>query len=129
MTLQNDDLLKVVRKQQVQIDKKKTQIDELLKKNGQLINKIGKNTNTGGPTSAGAENSHCGRYRGNRNNTSNRNTNSNETGSDTADATGNRTNNRPKCAVCPIRSHATTDCWELDKNKSKRPDNWWTLLE
>ena len=31
MTTQNDDLLKVVRKQQAQIYKQKTQIDELLK--------------------------------------------------------------------------------------------------
>ena len=63
MTTHNDDLLKVVRKQQAQIDKQQTQIDELLNQNGQLIKKIGNNTNTGGPTSAGAENSHCGRYR------------------------------------------------------------------
>ena len=48
MTTQNDELLKVVRKQQAQIDKQKTYIDELLKQNGQLINKIGNNTNTGG---------------------------------------------------------------------------------
>ena len=87
MTTQNDDPLKVVRKQQENIDKKQTQIDELLKQNGQLINKIGNNTNTGGPTSAGAENSHRGRYRGNPNNTSNRNTNSNATVPDTATAT------------------------------------------
>ena len=55
MTTQNDVLLKVVRKQQAQIDKQQTQINELLKHNGQIINKIGNNTNTGGPTSAGAE--------------------------------------------------------------------------
>ena len=54
MTTQNDDLLKVVRKQQAQIDKQQTQIDELLKHNGQLINKIGTNINTDGATSAGA---------------------------------------------------------------------------
>ena len=105
------------------------QIDELLKQNGQLINKIGNNTNTGGPTSAGAENAHRGRYRGNRNNTGNRNTNSNETGPDTEAATSKKTKNRPKCAFCPLRSHVTADFWELDKNKSKRPDNWSTLLE
>ena len=53
MTTQNDDLLKVVRKQQAQIYKNQTQIDELLKQNDQLINKIGttNNTNTGGATS------------------------------------------------------------------------------
>ena len=90
MTTQNDDLLKVVRKHQAQIDKHNTHIYELLKQNGQLINKIGTNTNTGGPTSAGAENTHRGRYRGNRNNTGNRNTNNNETGSDTVAATSNR---------------------------------------
>ena len=101
----------------------------MLKQNGQLINKIGTNTNTGGPTSAGAENTHLGRYRGNRNNTGNRNTNNNETGSNTTADTRNRTNNHPKCAVSPLRSHATDDCWELDKNKSKRPDNWSTSLE
>ena len=55
MTTQNDDLLKVVRKQQYHIDKQHTHIDELLKQNGQLINKIGNNTNTGGLTIAGAE--------------------------------------------------------------------------
>ena len=55
MTMQNDDLLKVVRKHQEQIDKQQTQIDELRKQNGQLINKLGTNTNTGGATSAGAE--------------------------------------------------------------------------
>ena len=54
MTTQNDDLLKVVRKQQSQIDRQQRQIDELLNQNGQPINKIGNNTNTGGPTSAGA---------------------------------------------------------------------------
>ena len=47
MTTQNDDILKVIRKQQSQIYKQQTHIDELLKQNGQLINKIGKNTNTG----------------------------------------------------------------------------------
>ena len=55
MTTQNYDLLKVVRKHQEKIDKQQTHIDELLKQNGQLINKIGTNTNTGGATSAGAE--------------------------------------------------------------------------
>ena len=129
MTTQNDDLLKVVRKQQAQIDKQQTQIDELLKQNGQLINKIGNNTNTGGPTSAGAENAHRGTYLGNQKNTGNRNTNSNETGPETAAATRNRTKNRPKCAVFPLPSHATADWWEFDKNKSKRPDNWSTLLK
>ena len=34
MTTQNDDLLKVVRKQQAQIDKQQTHIEELLKQNG-----------------------------------------------------------------------------------------------
>ena len=67
MTTQNDDLLKVVRKQQAQIDKQKTEIDELLKQNGQLINKIGTTANTGGATSGGAVNNHRGRYRVNRN--------------------------------------------------------------
>ena len=129
MTTQNDDLLKIVMKQQAQIDKQQTQIDELLKQNSQLINKIGNNTNTGGPTSSGAENSHRGRYRGNHNNTGNRNTNSNETGPYTAAATNNRTKNLPKCAVFTLRSHATVDCLELDKKNSKRPDNWSTLLE
>ena len=129
MTTQNDDLLKVARKQQAKIDKHQTQIDELLKQNGQLIKNIGNNTNTGGPTSAGAENAHRGRYQGNRNNTGNHNTNRNETGPDNAAATINITNNCPKCAFCSIRSHVTADCWELDKNKSKRPDNWSTLLE
>ena len=129
MTRQNDDILKVIRKHQSQIDKQQTQIDELLKQNGQLINNIGNNTNTGGPTSAGAENAHRGRYQGNRNNTGNRNTNRNETVPDTAAAISNRTNNRPKFAVCPLRSHATANYWELDKKNSKRPDNWSTLLE
>ena len=50
MTTQNNDLLKVVRKQQAHIDKHQTQIDELLKQNGQLINNIGNNTKTGVPT-------------------------------------------------------------------------------
>ena len=67
-------------------------------------------------------------YQGNRNNTGNRNTNINETIPDTADATINRTNNRPKCTVCPLLSNAKADWWELDKKKSKRPDNWSTLL-
>ena len=62
MTTQNDNLLKVIRKHQAQIDKQQTHIDELLKQNGQLINKIGNNANTGGPTSAGEENTHRSRY-------------------------------------------------------------------
>ena len=81
--------MKVIRKQQAQIDKQKTHIDELLKQNGQLINKIGTNTNTGGPTNARAENTHRGRYRGNLNNTDNCNTNNNDTGSGTAADTRN----------------------------------------
>ena len=101
----------------------------MMNQNGQLINNIGTNTNAGGSTSAGADNTHRGRYIGNRNNTGNRNTNNNDTGSKTVADTSNRTNNSPKCAVCPLRSNATADCWELDKNKSKRPDNWSTLLE
>ena len=129
MTTQNGDLSKVIRKNQAQIDKENTNIDELLKHNGQLINKIGTNTNTGGSTRTGAENTHLSRYRGNRNNTGNLNTNNNDTGSDTVAATSSRTNNCPKCAVCPLRLHATADFWELDKNKSKIPDNWSTLLE
>ena len=111
MATQNDDLLKVVRKQQAQIYKQQTQIDELLKQNGHIIKTIGINTNTGGATSAGAENTHRGRYRGNRNNNGNRNTNNNDTGSDAVEATNNRTNNRPKCDVSPLSSHATADCW------------------
>ena len=122
MTTHNNDLSKVVRKQKARIDKQHKHIDELLKQNSQIIKKIGNNTNTGGP-SAGAENTYRGRYRGNRNNTGNRNTNNNDTGSDTADANSNRRNNRPKCTVCHLCSHATADCWELDKNKNKRPDN------
>ena len=89
MTTQKDDLLRVTRKQQAQIDKKKTQIDELMNQNGQIINKLGTNTNTRGATSAGAENTHCGRYQGNRNNTGNRNKNNNDPGSDTMAATRN----------------------------------------
>ena len=77
----------------------------------------------------GQKNNHRDRYRGNRNNNGNRNTNNNDTGSDAVADTINRTNNRPKCSVCPLRSHATADCWELDKNKSKKPDNWSTLLK
>ena len=129
MTMQNEDMLNVVRKQKAHIDKQQTQIDELLKQNGQLINKIGINTNTGGSTSAGAENTHRGRYAGNRNNTGNCNTNNNDMGSKTVAATSKRTNNRPNCAVFPLRSHATADYWESDKNKNKIPDNWSTLLE
>ena len=121
--------MKVVRKQQAHIDKHQTQIDELLKQNGQPINKVGTNTKIGGSTSAGAENTHRGRYRGNLNNTDNCNTNNNDTGSETVAATRNRTNNRPKFAVCPLHLHAMADFWELDKNKSKIPDNWSTLLE
>ena len=69
--------LKVVKKQQSQIDKQQTKIDELLKQNGKLINKTGTttNTNTGGATSGGAENAHRGRYLGNRNTNSNGNCN------------------------------------------------------
>ena len=37
ITTQNNDLLKVVRKQQAQIEKHQTHIDELLNQNGQLI--------------------------------------------------------------------------------------------
>ena len=129
MTTQNDDLLKVVRKHQAQTCKQQTHIDELLKQNSQLINKIGTSTDTGGTTSAGTENTHRGRYLGNRNNKGNHNTNNNDTGSDAVAATNNRTNNIHKCAVFPLCLHTTADCWELDKNKSKRPDNWSTLLE
>ena len=129
MTIQNDDLLRVVRKQQSQIDKHQTQIEKLLKQNGQLINKIVNNTSTGGPTNAGAENTHRGRYLGNRNNSGNSNTNSNETRLDTGASTITITKNCPKCAVFPLFSQVTAGCWELDKNKSKIPDNWSTLLE
>ena len=90
MTTQNDDLLKVVRRQHAHIDKQKTQIEKPLNQNSQLINKIGYNTNTGGSISAGAENTHRGRYQGIRNNTGNRNTNNNDTGSDTVAVTSNR---------------------------------------
>ena len=45
MTTQNDDLLNVVRKQRAQTDKQQTHIYELLKQNGQLLNKLGTNTN------------------------------------------------------------------------------------
>ena len=55
MTTQNDDILKVVRKQQDQTEKQQTQIDELMKHNGELINNLGNNINTGDQTSVGAE--------------------------------------------------------------------------
>ena len=123
----------VVRKKQAQIEKQKTQIDELLKRNSQLIKKIGTttNTNTGGATSGGAEDTHHGRYRGNRNTNGNgkRNTNSNETRLDTGAGTNNRTNILPNCAVCPFCTHATADSWELSMNKNKRPDIWTSFLE
>ena len=117
MTTQNDDLLKVVRKQQAKFDKQKTQIDELLNQNGQLVSKIGTttNNNTGGVTGGGAGNDNHGRNRGN----CNRNTNGNNTGSGARAGTNNRPNNCLKCAICPLSSHATADCWELDKNKKK----------
>ena len=129
MTTQNDDLLKAVRKQQAKIYKQQTQIEEILKHNGQLINELGTHTNTGGATSAEAENTHRGRYQRKRNNTGNRNTNNNNTGLSAVATSNNRTNNSPKCNVCPLRLHATADFWELDKNKSKRHDNWSTLLK
>ena len=103
MTTQNNDLLKVVRKQQAQIDKHKTQIDELLKQNGQLISKIGTTTNTktGGGTGEGAGNGNRGRNQGNGNRNTNgngnHNTNSNNTGSDAGAGTNNRPYNLPKC--------------------------------
>ena len=77
MTTQNEDLMKVFRKQQDQIHKQQTHIDELLKQNGQLINKIGTNTNTGGATSGGAKKNHRGRYLGNGNTNGNGNGNRN----------------------------------------------------
>ena len=119
MTTQNDALLNVVRKQQAQTCKQQTQIDELLKQNSQLINKIGTSTDTGGTTSAGKENTHRVRYRGNRNNNGNRNTNNNDTGSDAVASTNNRTNNIHKCAVSPLCLHKTADFSELDKKKAK----------
>ena len=132
MTTQNDDLMEVVRKQQAQIDKQQMQIDGLLKQNGQLVNKIGTTTNTitGGATSGETEDTHCGRYCGNRNTNDNNNgnTNNNDTGSGAGAGTNNRTNNCPKCAVCPLRSYITADCWEFEKNKNKRHDNWTSLL-
>ena len=102
MTTHNDELLKVVRKQQAQIDKHQTHIDELLKQKGQLINNIGNNTNTGGQTSAGAKNAHRGRYRGNRNNSGNCNINRNETRPDTAAATINRKTISPSAPIVPF---------------------------
>ena len=133
MTTQNDNLLRVVRKQQTQIDKQQTHIDEMMKHNGHLTNKMGTNTNnnTGGATNGGSGNTHRGRYRGNRNTNGNgnRDTNSNDTGSDAGAGTNNRNDNRPKCAVCPLRLYVTADCRELDKNKDKRHDNWASLLE
>ena len=98
MMTRHDNLMKAVSKQQAQIDKNQTQIDELMKQNGQLINKISTttNTNTGGATSGGAGNIHRGRYRDNCN------TNSNDTGLDAGDGTNNRTDNLPKCAISPF---------------------------
>ena len=112
MTTQNDNLLKVVRKQQAQIDKKKTQIDELLKQNGQLISKVGTttNNNTGGRTSGRAGNGNHGRNRGN----GNLNTNGNNMGSDAGAGTNNIPYNCLKCAVFPFCLHSTPDFWELD---------------
>ena len=66
-----------------------------MNQNGQLINKLGTNTNTGGATNAGAENTHRGRYRGNRNNNGNHNTNNNDMGSAAVDDPNNRNNNCP----------------------------------
>ena len=127
MVTQNDDMLKVVRKQQAQIDKQQTQIGKLLNQNGLLISKIGTttNNNSGGRTGWGCGNGNHGRNRGN----GNRNTNGNKTGSGAGAGTNNGPNNRLKCAVCTICSYATADCWKLDKYKNKRSDNWVSLFE
>ena len=109
MTTENDNLLKVVRKQQAQIDKQQTKIDDLLNHNGQLISKIGTttNNNTGGGTGGGAGNGNHGRNRGN----GNCNTNGNNTGYDAGAGTNNGPDNRLKYDVLTLRSHATADCW------------------
>ena len=125
----------MVIKQQAHIDKQLTQIDELIKHNGQLISKVGTttNNNTGGGTDGGAGNGNCCRNQGNSNRNTNgngnRNTNGNSTVSDAGDGTNNGPKNRLKCAICPLRSHATADCWELDKNKNKSPYTWVSLFE
>ena len=135
--------MKVVRKQQAQIDKQKAQIDELLKQNVQIINKIGTttNTNTGGATSGGAKNTHRVRYSGNRNTNGNGNcnTNSNDTRSDAGDGTNNRPDNWtsllewdvPGSSINkePMISRIVNNFSQHVKHYTASPtSNYWTLL-
>ena len=103
MSDSQDDLLGIVKKQQIQID-------ELIRQHGELTKSIEKMSNNRPP-------------RNDRRNNK-RSDNAKDEKKDAA-ATGDR----PKCGICGMRSHPTKKCWELEQNKGDRPPNWKSIFE
>ena len=137
MSTQNDDLLNIVKKQQLQIDKLINQVTELTSQNTKLIQILGTappNTNNNNNANNNINNNPPNYNRNNNNNNNNRNYRrsrtyrggqSNQTNTNQNDS---NTNVHPKCAVCGRRSHLVENCWELAANKDKRPDTWVSIL-
>ena len=103
-----DDLLTIVKKQQ-------NQIDELIKQNGELTSALSINKQPSIP-------------RNREHDRRDRRANREKLETQKDDRRANREKaETPKeeggCAVCG-RQHQTQKCWELDKNKSERPE-WW----
>ena len=44
-------------------------------------------------------------------------------------SSGNSNSSRLKCGICSKKEHAEEDCFELEKNKDDRPDNWKSIFE
>ena len=110
------DLLAVIKKQQEQLANLTEQNGKLLEQNGQLLAQAANK-------SPATPRNNSNRNRNNRQ--SNNKPKEDATKSDEAAA-------KPKsgrCAVCPLQSHDTKDCWELEINASKRPNNWVSIFK
>ena len=103
-----DDILTIVKQQQGTIEKQAQQISNLIDKNGKYADIIRKfESNKPPPQRTRDGRGHGGKQEKSRH---------------VAGA------EPPVCAICKDH-HPTMDCWELEKNKDKRPTNWKSKFE
>ena len=101
----NEELMSIIKKLNVQNEKLADQNTKLVEQNNTLASALAKAKSPRGGGGGGGG----GRNKNNSN--------------------GNDTKPRKKCAICAKFGHEAKDCYELERNKDKRTDNWKSVFE
>ena len=117
-----DDIIAIVKRQQATIEKQAQQITDLIAQNGKYADIISKFEPNKAPTVRRTP-------RGGRGRGSKAQREKEQREKEEEEDKDNNPSDRPACSVCGLKSHKTNDCWELEKNKDKRPPGWKSIFE